>query len=58
MRLFATRYGPLQLRLFELSDALGETGWLKALKIDEYAPRLSRPQDSAQQTLFPHAEAL
>jgi transposase len=57
-RLFATRYGPLQLRLFELGDALGETGWLKALKMDEYAPRLSRAQGSAQQTLFPYAEAL
>lgn len=57
-RLFVTRYGPLQLRLFELSDALGETGWLKALRLDEYAPRLSRAQGSAQQTLFPYAEAL
>lgn len=57
-RLFATRYSPLQLRLFELSDALGETGWLKALKMDEYAPRFSRAQGSAQQTLFPYAEAL
>lgn len=57
-RLFASRYGPLQLRLFELSDALGETGWLKALRMDEYAPRLSRAQGSAQQTLFPYAEAL
>jgi transposase len=58
VRLFATRYGPLQLRLFELSDALGETGWLKALKMDEYAPRLSRAQGSAQRTLFPYAQAL
>jgi transposase len=57
-RLFTTRYAPLQLRLFELSDALGETGWLKALRMDEYAPRLSRAQGSAQQTLFPYAEAL
>ena len=37
-RLFATRYHSLQPRLFGL-DALGEGGWLKALRLEAYAPR-------------------
>lgn len=34
------RASPAQLRLFEL-DALGEVGWLKALRLDEHVPRRS-----------------
>jgi hypothetical protein len=36
--LFATRYHhSSQLRLFGLEDVLGEAGWLKAMRIKEYA---------------------
>lgn len=39
-RLFATRYGRSlpQSRLFGLQEALGEGGWLKALRLEGYAP--------------------
>ena len=45
-----------QLRLFGL-DALGEAGWLKALKLDEYAPRRPRRPQSLQEVLFPYLGA-
>ena len=45
-----------QLRLFEL-DALGEAGWLKALKLDEYTPRRPRRPQSLQEELFPYLGA-
>lgn len=52
-RLFETshRYS-LQLRLFELNVLLGETGWLKALKLEEYSPRRSRQPLALQEVLF------
>jgi hypothetical protein len=50
--LFATSHRLPQLRLFGL-DALGEEGWLKALRLDEYAPRGPRRPRALQQTLFP-----
>jgi len=40
-RLFETSFAALQMRLFAL-DALGESGWLKALRLGDYAPRRSR----------------
>ena len=50
--LFTTHYRySLQLRLFELDNALGEGGWLKALKLDAYAPRRTR-YSPVQETLF------
>ena len=56
-RLFATRHRSTQLRLFTL-DVLGETGWLKALQLDEYVPRKLQRPVSVQQALFAYAEAL
>lgn len=56
-RLFATRHRSAQLRLFTL-DVLGETGWLKALKPDQYVPRKLQRPVSVQQALFAYAEAL
>ena len=56
-RLFATPYGTAQLRLFELEEALGEGGWLKALRLEGYAARRRRPE-ALQQTLFSYLEAL
>ncbi len=59
-RLFETAHqrSLAQLRLFKL-DALGETGWLKALKLEAYAPRKSGQQPQAlQQALFDYKEAI
>ena len=44
-----------QPRLFPL-ESLGEGGWLKALRLGDYAARRSRP-GSPQQALFPYREA-
>ena len=58
-RLFATRYRRMsQPRLFALDDALGAGGWLKALRLEEYAARARRPPLALQQALFPYLEAL
>jgi len=46
-----------QPRLFGLEEVLGD-GWLKALKLDGYAPRRSRRPEMLQQVLFPYTEAL
>lgn len=46
-----------QPRLFRL-DVLGEGGWLKALKLEEYAPRRPSGSPALQQILFPYTEAL
>jgi hypothetical protein len=43
-----------QLRLFEL----GDEEWLKALKLEAYAPRKTRRPQALQQALFTHAEAI
>jgi hypothetical protein len=57
-RLFenAYRLNPAQPRLFEL-DALGESGWLKALKMSEYALRRPHPRERFQEALFPYLVA-
>ena len=47
-----------QLRLFDLAEVLGEEGWIKVLKLDEYAPRQPRRHDKLQQVLFPYTEAI
>jgi hypothetical protein len=59
LRLFETsrRRGWPQPRLFGL-DALGEGGWLKALRLEGYATRAPRRPQALQQALFPYAEAL
>lgn len=56
--LFETSIVLPQLRLFDLGEALGEEGWAKFLKLDEYAPRQARRPDALQQTLFPYTEAI
>jgi transposase len=57
-QLFKTshRVSVAQLRLFEL-EALGEIGWLKALRLDEYSPRSPWRSQVLQQTLFACSEA-
>jgi transposase len=58
-RLFETghRRSPAQPRLFELI-VLGEAGWLKALRKEEYAPRRPRGPIALQQVLFAYTEAI
>jgi len=56
-RLFETSVAVPQPRPFGL-DALGETGWLKALKLKGYARRRPQGPQALQQALFPYAEAL
>jgi transposase len=56
-RLFETSYMLAQFRLFDLEDALGE-GWLKALKLEEYAPRRPQWSQALQQVLFTYTEVI
>ncbi|MGI8860235.1 MAG: helix-turn-helix domain-containing protein [Rubrobacteraceae bacterium] len=58
-RLFETihRRTSAQPRLFELV-VLGDTGWLKALRKEEYAPRKPRRPQALQQVLFSYIEAV
>ena len=59
-RLFATRYGRsrFQPKLFSLEEYLGEGGWLKAIRLEDYAPRRSRRPLMLQDVLFPYLDAL
>jgi putative transposase len=58
-QLFETvhRRTPAQPRLFELV-VLGDSGWLKALRKEEYAPRKPRRPQALQQVLFSYIEAV
>jgi putative transposase len=51
-RLFGNPHAAPQPRLFDLG-ALGEAGWLKALRLEGYAPRRPGPPRSLQDALFP-----
>lgn len=55
--LFETPFVPDQMRLFGLVETLGEDGWLKALRLEDYAARRPRHPPAQQQTLFPYGEA-
>ena len=56
-KLFETSYALPQLKLFALGT-LGQGGWLKALKLDGYAPRRPWRPQALQQALFPYPDAL
>jgi transposase len=56
-RLYETPHAPRQPKLFRL-DTLGETGWLKALKLEGYASRHPRRSLALQEALFPYLVAL
>ncbi len=56
-RLFSTGHRTPQLKLFAL-DALGENGWLKALRLPGYAARPPWRPEALQQALFPYLDAL
>ena len=47
-----------QPRLFDLAETLGEEGWLKALRLADYAPRRPREPEFLQEVLFPYTEAI
>jgi hypothetical protein len=55
--LFETPFAPGQMRLFVLAETLGEDGWLKALRLEDYAAKKSRRPPALQQALFPYHEA-
>jgi hypothetical protein len=57
-KLFVTGYRTLQLKLFALGDVLGEGGWLKALRLEEYAARARQRHRSLQQVLFSYLDTL
>ena len=46
------------MRLFGLTEGLGEDGWLKALRLEDYAPRRSDRSEMLQQVLFAYTDAL
>jgi hypothetical protein len=56
--LFETSIVVHQPRLFNLAEALGEEGWLKALRLADYAPRRPRQPEFLQEVLFPYTEAI
>ena len=55
--LFKTPFAPDQMRLFGLAETLGEGGWLKALRLEDYVARRPRRPPALQQALFPYHEA-
>lgn len=55
---FETFVGLAQPKLFGLDEALGQQGWLKFLKLAEYAPRQPHYPDELQQELFSREEAI
>ena len=42
----------------DLGKVLGEEGWAKVLKLDEYAPRRPQRPDKLQRVLFSYTEAV
>jgi hypothetical protein len=56
--LFKTAFTPGQMRLFGLAETLGDDGWLKALRLEDYAPRRSRRPEMLQQVLFVYTDAV
>jgi hypothetical protein len=55
--LFETPFASGQPRLFGLSETLGEGGWLRALRLGDYAPRRTRCPGMLQQVLFAYTDA-
>jgi putative transposase len=56
--LFETPFAPGQMRLFGLAETLGDYGWLKMLRLDDYAPREPHRQGILQQALFAYTDAI
>jgi hypothetical protein len=47
-----------QPRLFDLAEVLDDEGWLKALRLADYAPLRPRRPELLQEVLFPYTEAI
>ncbi len=56
--LFETSFAWGQPRLFGLAETLGDDGWLKALRLEDYAPRNARRPEMLQQALFAYTDAV
>lgn len=56
--LFETPFAPGQMRLFGLAETLGEDGWLKVLRLKDYAPRSSRRPEMLPQVPFTYTDAI
>jgi len=56
--LFETPFSAGQMRLFGLAEGLGDDGWLKMLRLEDYAPRRPRPAEMLQQVLFAFTDAV
>jgi hypothetical protein len=56
--LFENPFVSGQPRLFGLAETLGDGGWLKMLRLDDYAPRGPRRPGMLQQALFAHTDAI
>ncbi len=46
--LFGTPFASGQMRLFGLSETLGDSGWLKALRLEDYVARRPRCPSALQ----------
>jgi hypothetical protein len=55
--LFETSFASGQPRLFGLAETLGDDGWLKALRLEDYVARRPRRPWALQEALFPYHEA-
>ena len=47
-----------QPRLFGLAETFGDDGWLKMLRLDDYAPRGPRRPGMLQQALLAQTDAI
>ncbi len=56
--LFETPFAAGKMRLFGLAESLGDDGWLKMLRLEDYAPRRARPAEMLQQVLFAFTDAV
>lgn len=56
--MFEPSHVTAQMRLFGPAETLGEDGWLKALRLEDYAPRMARRPDMLQQVLFAYTDAI
>lgn len=53
---FETPFVPDQMRLFGLAETIGEEGWLKVFRLEDYAPGRLPSQGMLQPPLFPYGE--
>ena len=49
-----TLYALRQLKPSDLAETLGEEGWLKVLRLNDYTARRPRQPETLRQVLFPY----